>query len=129
MAAIAAEVGRELDDGDIEPWTMFIAERASMFPPAAVIGAQKAMTTFRRHGDMVGRRLRPVAHPTCLRPAPTLGEMAPDNDDLMGVQVTTLHYSQLTQPFNVTGRRRSRCRSPAAVRVCQSGSSSWLLRP
>ena len=36
------EVGRELDDGDIEPWTMFIAERASMFPPAAVIGAQKA---------------------------------------------------------------------------------------
>ena len=48
VAAIAAEVGRELDDGDIEPWTMFIAERASMFPPAAVIGAQKAMTTFRR---------------------------------------------------------------------------------
>ena len=33
-----------------------------------------------------------------------LGDMAPDIDDLMGVQVTTLHYSQLTQPFNVTGQ-------------------------
>ena len=32
VAAIAAEIGRDLDDGDIEPWTMFIAERASMFP-------------------------------------------------------------------------------------------------
>ena len=34
VAAIAAEIGRDLDDGDIEPWTMFIAERASMFAPA-----------------------------------------------------------------------------------------------
>ena len=65
VAAIAAEVGRELDDNDIEPWTMFIAERASMFPPAAVIGAQKAMTTFRRtrrHGG-------PTAS-TCCSPPP-----------------------------------------------------------
>ena len=46
VAAIAAEISRDLDDGDIEPWTMFIAERASMFAPAAVIGAEAA--TFRR---------------------------------------------------------------------------------
>ena len=105
VAAIAAEVGRELDDGDIEPWTMFIAERASMFPPAAVIGAQKAMTTFRRDtATWWADGFDLLLTPTCLRPAPTLGEMAPDNNDLMGVQVTTLHYSQLTQPFNVTGQ-------------------------
>jgi amidase len=30
--------------------------------------------------------------------------MAPDRDDLAAVQNTTLHYSQLTQPFNVTGQ-------------------------
>ena len=105
VAAIAAEIGRDLDDGDIEPWTMFIAERASMFPPAAVIGAQKAMTTFRRDtATWWADGFDLLLTPTCLRPAPTLGEMAPDNDDLMGVQVTTLHYSQLTQPFNVTGQ-------------------------
>ena len=54
---------------------------------------------------MVGRDGFDLLYSThLLRPAPTLGEMAPDNDDLMGVQVTTLHYSQLTQPFNVTGQ-------------------------
>ena len=42
--------------------------------------------------------------PTCLRPAPLIGEMAPDNEDLAAVQRTTLHYSQFTQPFNVTGQ-------------------------
>jgi len=106
VAAVAAEIGREVGKGDVEPWTRFIAERATQFPPAAVINAQRAMMTFRR--DVAawwaedGYDLLLTA--TCLRPAPPLGEMAPDRDDLAAVQNTTLHYSQLTQPFNVTGQ-------------------------
>ena len=45
VAAVAAEIGREVGEGDVEPWTGFIAERAQ-FPPA-VINAQRAMMTFR----------------------------------------------------------------------------------
>ncbi|MEM9518486.1 MAG: amidase [Actinomycetota bacterium] len=106
VAAIAAEIGRDLDDRDVEPWTRFIAERASQFAPGAVIAAQRAMMTFRRDTAAwwADDGFDLLLTPTCLRPAPRLGEMAPNNPDLMGVQLTTLHYSQLTQPFNVTGQ-------------------------
>ena len=105
VAAVAAEIGREIADGDVEPWTRFIADQAAQFPPAAVISAQRAMMTFRRDtAQWWADGFDLLLTPTCLRPAPRLGEMAPDNDDLMGVQNTTLHYSQLTQPFNVTGQ-------------------------
>ncbi|MEM9466907.1 MAG: amidase [Actinomycetota bacterium] len=105
VAAVETEIGRPIGDGDVEPWTAFIARRAAQFPPAAVIAAQQAMMTFRRDAATwwdSGFDL--LVTPTCLRPAPRLGEMAPDNEDLMAVQNTTLHYSQLTQPFNVTGQ-------------------------
>ena len=105
VAAVATEIGRDIQDGDVEPWTRFIAERAAQFPPASVIAAQRAMMTFRRDAAAWwagGFDLLLTA--TCLRPAPILGEMAPDNDDLAAVQNTTLHYSQMTQPFNVTGQ-------------------------
>jgi amidase len=105
VEAIEQEVGHPLGDDDIEPWTRFIADRAASITPASVIHAQRSMMTFRR--DLAawwagGFDLLLTA--TCLRPAPRLGEMAPDNEDLMAVQTTTLHYSQLTQPFNVTGQ-------------------------
>ena len=107
VAAVAAEIGRGgAGEGDVEPWTRFIAERATQFPPAAVINAQRAMMTFRR--DVAAWWAEDaydlLLTATCLRPAPPLGEMAPDRDDLAAVQNTTLHYSQLTQPFNVTGQ-------------------------
>lgn len=105
VAAIEREIGRDIADGDVEPWTRFIADRVANFSPAAVIEAQKAMTSFRRDtAQWWADGFDVLLTPTCLRPAPRLGEMAPDNDDLMAVQVTTLHYSQLTQPFNVTGQ-------------------------
>ena len=105
VAAIERTIGREIRDGDVEPWTRFIADRAANFNPAAVIDAQKAMTSFRRDtAQWWADGFDLLLTPTCLRPAPRLGEMAPDNDDLMAVQNTTLHYSQLTQPFNVTGQ-------------------------
>ena len=105
VAAVEAEIGRPIADGDVEPWTRFIAERAAQFPPAAVIAAQRAMMTFRRDtAAWWADGFDLLLTPTCLRPAPRLGEMAPDRDDLMAVQNTTLHYSQLTQPFNVTGQ-------------------------
>ena len=106
VAAVEAEIGRPIVAGDVEPWTRFIADRAAGFPPAAVIAAQRAMMTFRRDSAAwwADDGFDLLLSPTCLRPAPRLGEMAPDRDDLMAVQNTTLHYSQLTQPFNVTGQ-------------------------
>ena len=105
VAAIEDEIGREVVDGDVEPWTRFIAARAAQFPPSAVISAQRSMMTFRRDAaSWWADGFDLLLTPTCLRPAPRLGEMAPDNDDLRSVQTTTLHYSQLTQPFNVTGQ-------------------------
>lgn len=105
VARIERVLGRAIRDGDVEPWTRFIAERAAGFSPAAVIEAQHAMTAFRRDTARWwsdGHDL--LLTPTCLRPAPLIGEMAPDNEDLAAVQRTTLHYSQFTQPFNVTGQ-------------------------
>jgi len=105
LAAIEREIGRELDDDDVEPWTRFIASRAPGVSSAAVIDAQNAMSTFRRDtAQWWAGGFDLLLTPTCLRPAPKLGEMAPDNPDLLAVQNTTLHYSQLTQPFNVTGQ-------------------------
>lgn len=105
VAAIEQAIGREIEDDDVEPWTRFIAARAAAISPAAVIDAQKAMTSFRRDAaQWWADGFDLLLTPTCLRPAPRIGEMAPDHDDLMAVQNTTLHYSQLTQPFNVTGQ-------------------------
>lgn len=105
VAAIEREIGREVDDDDVEPWTRFIASRAGAISPVAVIEAQKAMATFRRDtAQWWADGFDLLLSPTCLRPAPRIGEMAPDRADLMAVQNTTLHYSQLTQPFNVTGQ-------------------------
>ena len=105
VAAVERTIGRKIRDGDIEPWTRFIADRAANLNPAAVIAAQQAMTSFRRDtAQWWADGFDILLTPTCLRPAPRLGEMAPDNEDLMAVQNTTLHYSQLTQPFNITGQ-------------------------
>ena len=105
VAAVERTIGRKIRDGDIEPWTRFIADRAANVNPAAVIAAQQAMTSFRRDtAQWWADGFDILLTPTCLRPAPRLGEMAPDNEDLMAVQNTTLHYSQLTQPFNITGQ-------------------------
>lgn len=105
VAAIEREIGRPIDAGDVEPWTRFIAQRAATISPAAVIAAQRAMMTFRRDtAQWWADGFDILLTPTCLRPAPRLGEMAPDCDDLVAVQNTTLHYSQLTQPFNITGQ-------------------------
>jgi amidase len=105
IASIEKEIGRSLSDGDVEPWTRFIADRAASFNPAAVIEAQREMMSFRRDtAQWWADGFDILLTPTCLRPAPRLGEMAPDSDDLVAVQNTTLHYSQLTQPFNITGQ-------------------------
>ena len=79
------------------------------------------MTTFRRDtATWWADGFDLLLTPTCLRPAPTLGEMAPDNDDLMGCRSRPALFAA-DQPFNVTGQPRSRCRSPAAVRVSPIG--------
>jgi len=105
IASIEKEIGRRISDGDVEPWTRFIADRAASFNPAAVIEAQREMMSFRRDtAQWWADGFDILLTPTCLRPAPRLGEMAPDSDDLVAVQNTTLHYSQLTQPFNITGQ-------------------------
>lgn len=105
LDAIEAEVGHPLGPDDIEPWTRFIANRAASFSPGDVIAAQRSMMQFRRElASWWAGGFDLLLAATCLRPAPRLGEMAPDNQDLATVQNTTLHYSQLTQPFNVSGQ-------------------------
>jgi len=105
LAAIEEQVGHPLSSDDVEPWTQFIASRAASFSPADVIAAQRSMMLFRRElADWWTQGFDLLLTATCLRPAPKLGEMAPDNADLASVQNTTLHYSQLTQPFNVSGQ-------------------------
>ena len=98
-------MGRPVVEDDVEPWTRFIADRGRAVPGPAVVTAQKSAMVFRRRmaGWWAGGFDLMLA-PTCLRAAPLLGEMAPDSDDLMAVQNTTVHYSSLTQPFNITGQ-------------------------
>ncbi len=102
---VAATLGRPINDDDIEPWTRFIADRGREVRGPAVITAQKQIMTFRRRmASWWAEGFDLLLTPTCLRPAPKLGEMAPDNPDQLAVQTTTLHYSSLTQPFNFTGQ-------------------------
>ncbi|MEZ5167208.1 MAG: amidase family protein [Acidimicrobiales bacterium] len=97
LDSFAAWIGRELEPGDVEPATWILAERGRRTTALDVERAAEQAMHFRHAmASWWHESADLLLLPTCLRPAPLLGESSgPDDNPFANVHVT-LAYSTLT---------------------------------
>lgn len=111
-AAVAASldtfgewIGRDLTADDVEPMTWALAQRGrSLGAVEATRAADQAMIFRHRMADWWAESADLLLAPTCLRPAPLIGESSGTADNPFANIHVTLAYSTLTAPFNSTGQ-------------------------
>ncbi len=97
-------IGRELTEADVEPATWAMAQAGRMVGGPDVISIQGAQMSFRRQIAHWWDDFDLLLTPTCLRPAPVLGELASSAEDPMGSLLGSVPYAAFTSPFNITGQ-------------------------
>lgn len=98
-------IGREITADDVEPATWALAQRGRATSAVEVVrAAERAMEFRRRMADWWATEADLLLAPTCLRPAPRLGESAGTAENPFANVHVTLAYSTLTAPFNTTGQ-------------------------
>ncbi len=105
LAEVAEIIGRPLVEGDVEPTTWELAQRAEAITGVAVVKAEASQHALRR--EMLswwedGWDL--LVTPTTAMPAPRIGELASDPDDPFGSLLKQIPYAVYTSAFNVTGQ-------------------------
>ncbi|GJM37521.1 MAG: amidase [Acidimicrobiales bacterium] len=111
-AAVAASldtfgewIGRELTADDVEPMTWALAERGRRLGAVeAARAADQAMIFRHRMADWWASSADLLLAPTCLRPAPLIGESSGTAENPFENIHVTLAYATLTAPFNTTGQ-------------------------
>ncbi|MDW3218465.1 MAG: amidase [Acidimicrobiales bacterium] len=111
-AAVAASldtfgewIGRELTADDVEPMTWALAERGRRLGAVEATRAGDAAMVFRhRMADWWANGADLLLAPTCLRPAPLIGESSGTDENPFANIHVTLAYATLTAPFNTTGQ-------------------------
>jgi amidase len=98
-------IGRPLTPDDVEPATWVLAERGRQLGAVeAALAAARAMRFRHAMADWWAGSPDLLLAPTCLRPAPLLGESAGTEENPFANVHVTLAYSTLTAPFNTTGQ-------------------------
>jgi amidase len=98
-------IGRELTEDDVEPMTWALAQRGrQMGAVETAKAADRAMVFRHRMADWWAESADLLLAPTCLRPAPLIGESSGTADNPFANVHVTLAYSTLTAPFNTTGQ-------------------------
>ena len=97
-----AELGRDLADDDLEPFTRFLYDAAAATTGKEVVEALVALEELARSmGDfLTGYDL--VLTPTLAQPTPPLGYLDTTSIEAMFERAAT--YSAFTSPFNITGQ-------------------------
>ncbi|MDH4171188.1 MAG: amidase [Acidimicrobiia bacterium] len=98
-------LGRPLTEDDVEPATWLMAQMADSVGAADVLTMQGAQMSFRRTAAQWwadGHDL--LLTPTCMQPAPRLGELVATDDQPMRGLIGSIPYAAFTSPFNVTGQ-------------------------
>lgn len=111
-AAVAASletfgewIGRELTEDDVEPMTWALAQRGrGMGAIETARAGERAMVFRHQMADWWAESADLLLAPTCLRPAPLIGESSGTADNPFANVHVTLAYSTLTAPFNTTGQ-------------------------
>ncbi len=96
-----AELGRDLRDDDIEPFTRVIFER---YRGGSAVDVVRALQAAQNIGWAIGRlfeRVDVLLTPTLCRPTPELGYL--DTQDPAAMYERAIQFSSWTSPFNVTG--------------------------
>jgi amidase len=105
LERFAEWIGRELTEDDVEPATWVLAERGRKLSAVdATLAAGQAMKFRHQMADWWDQSADLLLAPTCLRPAPLLGESRGPADNPYANVHVTLAYSTLTAPFNTTGQ-------------------------
>jgi len=98
-------IGRELTKDDVEPMTWALAQRGRQLSAVeASKAADQAMVFRHRMADWWATSADLLLAPTCLRPAPLIGESSGTEENPFANVHVTLAYSTLTAPFNSTGQ-------------------------
>lgn len=105
LDTFAEWIGRPLTEDDVEPMTWAIAQRGrAMAAVDTAKAAEQAMVFRHRMAAWWADTADVLLAPTCLRPAPLLGESSGTDEDPFANIHVTLAYSTLTAPFNSTGQ-------------------------
>jgi amidase len=98
-------IGRELTKDDVEPMTWALAQRGRQLGAVdAAKAADQAMVFRHRMAEWWADSADLLLAPTCLRPAPLIGESSGTEENPFANVHVTLAYSTLTAPFNSTGQ-------------------------
>ncbi|MGI9604095.1 MAG: amidase [Acidimicrobiales bacterium] len=97
-----AELGRELRDDDLEPFTRFMYDSAASVPGTAIIEAMELVETVSRDIGSFFVEHDLLLTPTLPQPTPPLGFL--DTTDLETMFERAGIYASLTSPFNMTGQ-------------------------
>ena len=111
-AAVAASldtfgqwIGRELTEDDVEPMTWALNKRGRTLSALEMTKAGERAMVFRHQmADWWADSADLLLAPTCLRPAPLIGESSGTKENPFENVHVTLAYSTLTAPFNSTGQ-------------------------
>lgn len=96
-----AELGRDLRDDDIEPFTRVIYDR---YRGGKAVDVVRALQAAQDIGWAIGKvfdRIDVLLTPTLCRPTPELGYL--DTQDPAAMYQRAIQFSGWTSPFNVTG--------------------------
>ena len=105
LEQFAEWLGREITADDVEPATWLLAQRGQATRAVTTARAARQAMVFRHEmADWWAGGYDLLLAPTCLRPAPMLGESSGPPDDPFANVHVTLAYSTLTAPFNTTGQ-------------------------
>ncbi|MDH3705759.1 MAG: amidase family protein, partial [Acidimicrobiia bacterium] len=97
--------GRPITENDVEPGTWIMAQFGDAIGSADVLAMQGAQMTWRRQmASWWADGFDLLLTPTCMRPAPPIGELTATPDDPMRGAMGSIPYAAFTSPFNVTGQ-------------------------
>lgn len=104
LRRIGQWIGRPLGPDDVEPGTWAMATAGGRVSAPDLIVAQANQMTFRRRVAAWWTDHDLLLTPTCLQPAPRLGELVASEDDPLRGLKNSIPYAVFTSPFNVTGQ-------------------------
>lgn len=105
LDAFGRRLGREITSADVEPMTAFYADNAAEFSAAHYITAIEELHAWtRRVVTLWTDGLDLLLTPTLATVPPKLGELVPDDDNLLDGILRQSTMAAYTAPFNMTGQ-------------------------
>ena len=101
---ICERLGRELEEGDVEPPTWQMFQRGKELTAEAVEAAVKTLQQHSRHLLAWWQDHDILLTPTSTLPPPRIGELASTPEEPFQGPMRAIPYAAFTSPFNMTGQ-------------------------